>query len=275
MHYHQLLDGIKKYKSTETDICVHCLGVKPEQINANVVIAPWWEPKSLELLGEAEYLSASQFSAIKVWNIHSKVGDITYIKTGIGAPVFMDALLALGVTPCKNVLFVGSVGSLDENIGIGDIVIPEYSICGDGASRYIATDTLTHVDVFGTKVEPDKKMFDIICKITENVCDKNNVKFHVGRAFSIDSVFAQYAHIDEIVNMGCNVIEMETASAFRAAAIAGLKLGAIFSVSDNTVTNQSLISGRTDKDMAYRRFVRNNLFPEIIIKVFSEMEQLA
>lgn len=275
MHYHQLLDGIKKYKSTETDICVHCLGVKPEQINANVIIAPWWEPKSLELLGEAEYLSASQFSAIKVWNIHSKVRDITYIKTGIGAPVFMDALLALGVTPCKKVLFVGSVGSLDENIGIGDIVIPEYSICGDGASRYIATDTLTYVDVFGTKAEPDKKMFDIICKITENVCDENKVKFHVGRAFSIDSVFAQYAHIDEIVNMGCNVIEMETASAFRAAAIAGLKLGAIFSVSDNTVTNKSLISGRTEKDMAYRRFVRNNLFPEIIIKVFSEMEQLA
>ena len=275
MHYHQLLDGIKKYKSTETDICVHCLGVKPEQINANVVIAPWWEPKSLELLGEAEYLSASQFSAIKVWNIHSKVRDITYIKTGIGAPVFMDALLALGVTPCKKVLFVGSVGSLDENIGIGDIVIPEYSICGDGASRYIATDTLTYVDVFGTKAEPDKKMFDIICKITENVCDENKVKFHVGRAFSIDSVFAQYAHIDEIVNMGCNVIEMETASAFRAAAIAGLKLGAIFSVSDNTVTNKSLISGRTEKDMAYRRFVRNNLFPEIIIKVFNEMEQLA
>ena len=275
MHYHQLLDGIKKYKSTETDICVHCLGVKPEQINANVIIAPWWEPKSLELLGEAEYLSASQFSAIKVWNIHSNVGDITYIKTGIGAPVFMDALLALGVTPCKNVLFVGSVGSLDENIGIGDIVIPEYSICGDGASRYIATDTLTDVDVFGTKAEPDKKLFDIICKITENVCDKNKVKFHVGRAFSIDSVFAQYAHIDEIVNMGCNVIEMETASAFRAAEIADLKIGAIFSVSDNTVTNKSLISGRTEKDMAYRRFVRNNLFPEIIIKVFSEMEQLA
>ncbi len=95
MHYQQLIDGMKKYKSTETDICVHCLGVKPEQINANVVIAPWWEPKSLALLGEAEYLSESQFSAIKIWNIHSEVGDITYIKTGIGAPVFMDALLAL------------------------------------------------------------------------------------------------------------------------------------------------------------------------------------
>ena len=272
MHYQQLIDGIKKYKSTETDICVHCLGIKPEQINANVVIAPWWEPQSLELLGEAEYLSASQFSAIKVWNIHSEAGELTYIKTGIGAPVFMDALLALGVTPCKNILFVGSVGSLDENIGIGDIVIPEYSVCGDGASRYIATDILKDADVFGTKVMPDRAMFECVCDVAEHICKEHKVKFHIGRAFSIDSVFAQYAHIDEILNMGCNVIEMETASAFRAAELAGLKIGAIFSVSDNTVTNQSLISGRTEKDMAYRRFVRNNLFPEFIIKVFGIME---
>lgn len=28
---------------------------------------------------------------------------------------------------------------------------------------------------------------------------------------------------------------------------------------------------RTENDMKYRRFVRNNLFPEIITKVFSEM----
>ena len=271
MNFHQLIDGMKKYKSTEKDICLHCLGVMPEQINTNVVIAPWWEPKSLALLGDAEYLSESQFSAIKVWNVKSEICDITYIKTGIGAPVLMDALLALGVTKCKNIIFVGSVGSLNEDIGIGDIVIPQYSICGDGASRYIASDTLRIKDVFGTKVEPDKNTFDVMCRITEKVCNKNNVKFHIGRAFSIDSVFAQYAHIDEILNMGCNVIEMETASAFRAAQIANLKLAAIFSVSDNTVTNKSLISGRTESDMNYRRFVRNNLFPEIITKVFSEM----
>lgn len=271
MNYQQLIDGIKKYKSTETDICLHCLGVMPEQINTNVVIAPWWEPKSLALLGDAEYLSESQFSAIKVWNIKNEICDITYIKTGIGAPVFMDALLALGVTKCKNVIFVGSVGSLDENISIGDIVIPQYSICGDGASRYITTDSLRINDVFGTKVEPNQKMFDIVCRITEGVCNKSDVKFHIGRTFSIDSVFAQYAHIDEILNMGCNVIEMETASAFRVAEIANLKLAAIFSVSDNTITNKSLISGRTESDMKYRRFVRNNLFPEIITKVFSEM----
>ena len=271
MDYQKLLNGIKKYQSTETDICVHCLGVRPEQINKNVIIAPWWEPKSLALLGDVEYLSESQFSAIKVWNIKSRYCDITYIKTGIGAPVFMDALLALGVTKCENIIFVGSVGSLDEKIGIGDIVIPKYSICGDGASRYITSDTLQGNDCFGSKVEPDRQMYEVVCEITRSVCENNDVTYHIGQAFSIDSVFAQYAHIDEILNMGCNVIEMETASAFRAAKIANLKIAAIFSVSDNTVTNKSLISGRTESDMNYRRLVRNKIFPEIIIKAFQQL----
>lgn len=101
MDYQLLLNGMKKYRSTETDICMHCLGIKPEQIRKHVLIAPWWEPRSLPLLGKAEYLSESPFSAVKVWDIKSRSGDITYIKTGIGAPVFMDALLTLGVTDCK------------------------------------------------------------------------------------------------------------------------------------------------------------------------------
>lgn len=248
--------------------CIHGIGVLPEQINKNVIIAPWWEPTALPELGQAEYLSKSQFSAVKVWNIRSKNKDVTYIKTGIGAPVLMDVILALGVTKCEKVIFIGSVGSLDEQIGIGDIVIPEYSICGDGASRYIDSDTLRVSDTFGNKVEPDKEMFNTVCRITDGICKNNDVKYHIGKAFSIDTVFAQYAHIDEIKEMGCNVIEMETAAAFCAAKIVGLSLVAIFSVSDNTVINKSLISGRTESDMTYRRFVRTSLFPRIIWETF-------
>ena len=68
--------------------------------------------------------------------------------------------------------------------------------------------------------------------------------------------------------MGCNVIEMETASAFRAAEVADISMAAISSVSDNTVINKGLISGRTAEEMEYRRFVRKELFPQIIWKVF-------
>jgi purine-nucleoside phosphorylase len=183
----------------------------------------------------------------------------------------MDALLSLGVTRCKRVIFIGSVGSLDENIGIGDIVVPEYSICGDGASRYIATKSLKSNDIFGDKVYPDEGLFNALYHNTEQVCNANNVRFHKGKAFSIDTIFAQFSHLDEIIGMDCNVIEMETAAAFRAAQVTNISLAALFSVSDNTVTKKSLISGRTEEEMKYRRFTRREVFPEIILNTFNDM----
>lgn len=268
MDYNDLIAGMKKYGSNESDICIHGLGVAPEQVQENVIIAPWWEPSSLPGLGNAEYLSESDFSAIKLWNIISDPMQMTYIKTGIGAPVLMDALLSLGMTRCKRIIFIGSVGSLDTNIGIGDIVIPEYSVCGDGASRYIAGNTLNSRDVFGEKISPDSELSDIVKNVTEKVCYDNKVKWHNGRAFSIDTIFAQFTHIEEIMSMGCNVIEMETASAFRASKVINIPIAAIFSVSDNTVTNKSLVSGRSKQEMDYRRFVRRELIPQIILETF-------
>lgn len=271
MDYKKLLDAMKRFGSKQTDICMHGIGVPPDVINTNVVIAPWWEPPIFADLGNAQYLSESNFSATKVWNIVNDNLEFTYIKTGIGAPVLMDAILSLGVTKCKDIIFIGSVGSLDENISIGDIVIPEWSICGDGASRYIFSNSLKSNDVFGEKAYPNKELYIDVIKNTKNICVDNNVKYHIGKTFSTDTIFAQFAHIDEIIDMECNVIEMETAAAFRAAALANIPIAAIFSVSDNTITNKSLISGRSESELEYRRFTRKTIFPRIILKTFSEL----
>lgn len=266
MDYKKLIDGMKRFGADETDICIHGLGILPNQIQDNVVLAPWWEPATLSGLGEAEYLSKSDLSAVKIWNVVSGDTAVTYIKTGMGAPVLMDALLALGVTPCKRVLFIGSAGALSSEIEIGDIVIPEYSICGDGASRYISYDSIKDSDVFGKKSFPDSDLLEAVKNSTKRICMQNNVKWHMGKTYSIDTIFAQYAHIDEILQMGCNVIEMETAAAFYAAQIANIPTAAIFCVSDNTISNKSLVSGRTEEEMGYRKYVRRELFPKIILE---------
>ena len=266
MEYDKLISGMKRFGSTGQDICMHGLSVTPESIKENVIIAPWWEPQVLPKLGKAELLSPSSH-ALGVWNIKNGDVEMTYIKTGIGAPMFLEGLLPLGVTKCKRIIFIGSVGSLDQNIGIGDIVIPEYSVCGDGASRYISSGDLKR-DVFGEKVYPDREGFENLKRETDRICGGYKVNWHTGRTFSIDTIFAQFAHIDTILGMGCNVIEMESAAAFRAAKMMELPLAALFSVSDNTVANKSLVSGRTREEMEYRRFVRRELFPEIILSYF-------
>lgn len=267
--YEDLISSMERFGSTKRDICIHGLGITPEQVQENVVIAPWWEPSGMPGLGAAEYLSESDFASIKVWNIKSDTCEMTYIKTGIGAPVLMDVLLSLGVTPCRRIIFIGSVGSLNSDISIGDIVIPDYSVCGDGASRYIASNSLEGCDVFGEKVYPNLSLSEKVKEITGHVCTRNGVKWHNGITFSIDTIVAQFLHIDKIINSGCNTIEMETAAAFRAASLIEIPIAALFSVSDNTVTNKSLISGRTPEENEYRKRVRREIFPEIILSTFA------
>lgn len=267
MDYGKLIAGMNRYGATREDICMRGLAVGPDRVCENVVIAPWWTPDVLPGLGRAERISPAGH-ALGVWHITGDV-EMTYIKTGIGAPMFLEGLLPLGVTPCKRIVFIGSVGALDAGIGIGDIVVPAYSVCGDGASRYLASDDLAR-DVFGEKAYPNAALFDTVAAETARLCDESDVRWHISRNFSVDTIAAQFAHIDTIVGMGCNVIEMETAAAFRAAKMMGIPLAALFSVSDNTMTNKSLVSGRTEEEMAYRQFTRRELFPRIILSVLGQ-----
>ena len=203
MEYNDLISGIKRFGATDKEICAHVLGISSEKIQENIVITPGWRPEKVPGLGKAELITSSGtlFASYQVWNIKSDDIEITYIITGYGAPVLMDALLSLGISNCKKIIFVSSVGALDSKIGIGDIVIPEYSICGDGASRYIASD------------------------------------------------------------------KMETAVAFRAAKLMKKPLVALFSVSDNTAANKSLICERPQDEINYRQFVRGEILPKIVLNL--------
>lgn len=269
MDYAELIKGIARYGSSAEDVCKQVLGISSNQIKSKVIITPWWEPSVFSGLGK-EIELITEVCSLKVWNIITDSYEISYLKTGIGAPVLTDVVLALGLTNCKKAMFIGSVGSLTETISIGDIVLPEFSICGDGTSRYLKGSPLKANDPFGEKVFPDRQLFEELKTVTTDICFENNVKYHIGQAFSIDSIFAQFAYIDEIKKMGCTVIEMETAAAFRAAQMANIPLVAAFSVSDNTVVNKSLISGRTESDRKYRKEVRRTIFPKIILGLFKD-----
>ncbi|MFA6075642.1 MAG: phosphorylase [Negativicutes bacterium] len=274
MEYNDLIAGMKRFGAIDDDICVNSLGIASNMIRENIIITPGWEPERVSGLGEAKLISASgPLFGFKVWNIKNGDIEMTYIKTGCGAPVLMDALLSLGMSKCKRIIFISSVGALDIKMGIGDIIIPEYSVCGDGASRYIASDKFG-VDVFGEKVYPDPSLFKLLTTETGIICNENNVKWHIGKAFCSDTIFAQFAHIDSIMNMGCNLIDMETAAAFRAASMMKIPIVAIFSVSDNAIAKKSLMSEEIQDDRDYRRFVRKELIPKIILNLIESDESI-
>ena len=256
MDYDDLLKSHLKYGTTKEDILV---SKGYEKILENVVIAPWWSHDMFSKLN----FKTEQVSE-RVFNFYREDISFSYIELKrIGAPGIIDFTLSLGVTKCKNLVFLGSVGSLDENIKIGDIVIPEYSICGDGASRYINDDL---EDEFLKKQYPTKQFTNHLI----NILKRNSISYHYVPNFSTDSIFAQFYHVDTFLELGAKTIEMETANLFKCNQLLNINVTALFCVSDNTVVKKSLYSGRTDQENEYRHKVRNEIIPNVVVELFKE-----
>lgn len=254
MNYNDILKSHLRFGTTDEDIRKY---KGYEQILENVVIAPWWKHTMFDNMN----LRVEQINE-RVYNFYGDDVSFSFIELRrMGAPFMVDFSLSLGVTKCKNIIFLGSVGSLDENIKIGDLVIPEYSICGDGASRYL-NDNLE--DELFKKEYPSKEYTNKLI----NILKEKNLTYHQVPNYSVDTIFMQFYHIDKILELGAKVIEMETAALFKCNEKLKKNVTALFCVSDNTVLSKSLYSGRTEDEEIYRHKVRYEVMPEIIVEMF-------
>lgn len=261
IHYEDIRNAIIKY-SNKKEICRYILGVPAEEIRNTVIIAPSWEPDSIENIGYYNCITKYNplFTSCKVWDIEYEDLAFTYIKTGFSASLLMDAFLSLAETECQRVIFIGSVGALNKEYNIGDLIIPKAAICGDGASRYIAYANMR--DVFGEIVSPcsnfTRKAFAVACKYMPVQ------SIHIGCTFSSDSIVAQYVHLTQIINMQCDSIDMESAVAFRCGTLLNIPTVALLVVSDSAINNQSLIKDRLQDDEMNRKYVKKQILPKII-----------
>ena len=148
---------------------------------------------------------------------------------------------------------------------IGDLMVPEKSLCGDGFSRYLDANVQTK-DCFLHPIEPDSKLTKIVKNHTFGICQGESVSLHLGTIFSTDSVIAQFFRLDYFVKkFNCIGIEMETSSVFRAAKLVSIGASALLQVSDVIPTNKSLFSGRTREDMERRNFIRERILTKAIL----------
>ena len=173
--YQTLLDGMARYGAEPAGAVEETLGVPVERIRRHVVLAPWWEPSMFDpaCLGRAEYISPVPNAETMVWEVAPPQGEpLTFIKTHIGAPVCTDVALALGLTACEACLFIGSVGALDPAMRLGDIVVPESSVCGDGTSRYLLPGTLAQNDPFGMRAYPDAALNARLIRTAKRIAGK-------------------------------------------------------------------------------------------------------
>lgn len=270
MEYSDIMKSMHRFGSSNAEICKSTLGIAPEEIEALVIVSPGWPPERMFAPEEIKPLAeSSPLFGYKLWRIEKNGKRATYIRTGFGAPMVMDALLLLGLGKVEQILFISSVGALSEKIRVGDILLPQTSSCGDGAGRYLSDDPWG--DNYGEKQTPDALMVRRLADVTEKICQKHSVPWHYGNTFCVDTIAAQYNHLEKIIARGYDSVDMESAVAFKAARMMGVPAAAILHVSDNSVLDQSLMSLRDSHEgRIYRSFVRKEILPKIVHALFFE-----
>lgn len=141
---------------------------------------------------------------------------------GIGAPAAaakLEELIAWGV---KQFIAIGTAGSLQSKLGIGDIVLCEKAIRDEGTSyHYIPASRYIHAP---------RRMTNRL----HTVLKKSQLLHFVGSSWTTDSFYRQTAEeVTHYQKEGVLSVEMEAAALFAVAHFHQVDLGALFTISDS------------------------------------------
>lgn len=256
----------KEYGATPQDWPLH--EFQTMQIQPDVILAPLYPPEtSAQHVRSVRPIAKGRFPVFEIETLSGR--KISFIRTGVGACNMCDTVLALAGTPCRTILFVGAVGSLTASAKMGDLIIPKESISGCGADLYLTEESFRKGNGLGQTYPANSEKAEQLLRLVTSLAAAQNVGIHQDKVFSIDTLLGEYPHLPEIRSLGCDAIEMETATLFHAARVIGRKAVALLYVTDCTLQGKSLYSGRTDADKKRKETVKRTIIPQTINAFFS------
>jgi len=127
----------------------------------------------------------------------------------------------------QNIIRIGTCGALDENIKVGDIIVVDKVIRGDGVTPY-------YVDKdFQTKA--DKTISDTLYEIAKGM----GVNVHRGTAWTTDALLRETRELVEAKRKeGAIAVDMVSSTLLTIAQTYNIKAGSILAVSDNVITGE-------------------------------------
>ena len=188
---------------------------------------------------------------------------VTVIGSLVGSPVTSDAAYFLRFTPCGSIIYTDAIGTLKDDVGIGDIIVPTGAVRGEGGSKYHAEEWY-----------PAVADFDLMRKaapILEEAFTKLGVNLHYGIIYTTDSFAAETRDfLEKLQKMNIIGIEMETSAIFTIASLQGRKAVAIDIVSDNPLIGKSLVDPLPSEDKNRQKKSTETL-QEVILRIAAEI----
>jgi uridine phosphorylase len=127
----------------------------------------------------------------------------------------------------ENIIRVGTAGSLDENIKVGDLFVVDEVIRGDGVTPYYVSKDF--------KTVADRKLSDTLYQVGKDM----GLTIHRGKAWSTDALLRETREIVEAKRKeGARAVDMVSSTLLTIAQTYNIKAGSILAVSDNVITGE-------------------------------------
>jgi len=197
------------------------LGLKADSLGPYALI-PGPKERSQMLLGLLE--NPSKNFTFLDYEMHTGVLDGKRVTVGNGGRYAPDTGITTEIlcgAGAQALIRVGSCGSLQEHVKIGDLVIVTGAIRGEGTTGYYVPKS------FSTMAHPD------IVRALRTAAENLNVPYHLGWIFTTDALFQETPElIQELNEQNVSSIDMVTATFLTIAQVRQKKAGAILAVSD-------------------------------------------
>ena len=201
------------------------LGVKEGSLGSCALIPG---PKERSQMLRARLENAQKSFSFLDYEMHTGRFDGKTVSVGNGGRYAADAAITTEILCAGGVewlLRIGSCGSLQKKVKIGDLVIVTGARRGEGTSPYYVPQnfsTLSNSEIVRALVEAAKSL---------------KTRYHLGWVYTTDALFQETpALIEELEQQGIAGIDMVTSAFLTVAQVRGKKAGAIMAVSDECLT---------------------------------------
>jgi uridine phosphorylase len=147
---------------------------------------------------------------------------IQRVKTAPEGIIKLEQFIALGV---KKFISIGTAGSIDPKIAIGDLVVCDRAIRDDGVSQHYL---------------PEEKYAHASPGLTEKIAgclEQEQLAYHRGTSWTTSALFRETrAAIMQCQKEGVATVEMEAAALFSVARFRSVDLASLLTISDNLST---------------------------------------
>jgi uridine phosphorylase len=143
-------------------------------------------------------------------------------KFGIGAPVvatLLEELIAFGV---KRFISIGTAGTLQKHLNVGDLIVCERAIRDEGTSyHYLKASKYAYAS-------------KLLTERIKEALDNLGQKYFIGTSWTVDAPYREtVAEARQYQKEGVATVEMEASALFAVAQYRGVEMGAMFTVSDS------------------------------------------